>query len=29
MSNTNEIGTVKLSRKNKGKGLNRIEIKLV
>ncbi|PHM65132.1 alanyl tRNA synthetase-related protein [Xenorhabdus stockiae] len=29
VSNTKEIGTVKLSRKNKGKGLNRIEIKLV
>jgi alanyl-tRNA synthetase len=26
--NTNEIGAVKLSRKNKGKGINRIEIKL-
>ncbi|MDC9596589.1 alanyl-tRNA editing protein [Xenorhabdus sp. XENO-2] len=29
VSNTKEIGKVKLSRKNKGKGINRIEITLV
>jgi len=27
--NTNEIGKITLSRKNKGKGINRVEIKLV